>query len=571
MNTDFDLLIVGDEVESIITAVSAWRASRETEQGFRLRIGLLRHNAPKTQQEGNWLGGLSTRGGLSYMDITPEYIPPLFGEFLTQANVTRVALCPHKAHQALSNLLSKTDITVLEGSVASVHKTPNSIWELSLSAPSEPSALPLKNTLTTHQLIDSTPDADIARLAGVDYTKGLGHFMDSRHSSRPTPLDGSDASDNSNNKTTSTALESFPNTLGVSAVFTLHGLLRHDLIHIEQTLRQRPESKSLLQQALPYKTHDEIEELLNRPVFSPDEMDYVDILNPLIGIHFHVWQGHSATSYLDAPVHIDGFNTSRLPEHNPSLKKDFPECFGMNGVVMHLPDIQAQHRLSQGKSQIPEPLTQTIQTFQAFLLEHGAPSTTSISMPQQAYVRQTFNIHSQRRVSVASLFSGGVPAEQAVGTFSYWIDLRGIQWREFFPDTQELPKPVFNVGLSPCFPRRTTSHHSSKNEFDHLAVLSRSAGYGPLAQGPCRIIQHQAMLGEALGIAAVFAHKHKTPLHQVNVSSIQSVLNKRYQTHQNRDIPIEGHCTFSPEDCNKHPLVRQESRFLARASESCFS
>lgn len=512
----FDLLIIGDEVESVLTAVSAYRAAAAIDHP--VRIGLVRHNAPS----GSPLGGLSTRGGLSYMDITPEYIPPLFGEFLDKAGVRRVALCPVKAHRALLELLSDTDITVIDADVTAICRAGDH-WQLETTG----------GVIHTQMVIDSTPDTDIARLSGAAYTQGLGHFM------------RNDVAD-------------FPNHLGVSAVFTLHGLSRQALINIEQALREQPDSKALLQKALPYKTDAEIADLLTRPVFSPDEMDYVDILNPLIGIHFHVWQGGIAGEYLTANVHIDGFNTSRLPEHDSA--SEYPECFGMNGVVMTLPDTDAQMALSQNKALIPKPLADTIHAFRDFLVDHGAPDSTRVSLPHQAYVRQTVNAHTQRMVSVASLFAGGVPAEQAIGTFSYWVDLRGIQWRAFYPEAPELPKPVFHVGLNACFPI-----DFAQKELSNLGVVSRSAGYGPLAQGPCRIIQHQAMVGEALGIAAVLAHQASILLHETPIEPVQMMLSERYQSAQQRTLPFEGQQTLLPEDCIEHPLIRGESRFLARA------
>jgi hypothetical protein len=513
----FDILIIGDEVESILTAVSAYRASNELNHPT--SIGLIRHNAPKD----SLLGGLSTRGGLSYMDITLEHIPPLFGEFLCRADVTRIGLCPKKAHDSLTAMLVETDITVLNEDVTHAQQIDNNRWTLTLNK---------GDTVKSTIILDTTPDADIARLAGAKYTEGLGHFMQ-----KPVP--------------------DFPNTLGVSAVFTLHHLPRKTLIDIEEQLRKHPDSKAYLTKALPYKTKADIEELLTRPVFSPDDNDYVDILNPLIGVHFHAWREQPLSDYLDTAIHVDGFNTSRLPEYCLTTGAENGEYFGMNGMVMKLPDTNTQIKLSQGKQPIPKLMAETIEQFRQFLIEHGAPESTSVTLPQQAYVRQTVNIHSDNMLSAQQLFSGGVNAEDAIGTFSYWVDLRGIQWCEFFPNEAELPKPVFNVGIAQCFPKPTSDKH-----FNNLAVISRSAGYGPIAQGPCRIIQHQAMVGEAMAILAVAAIQQGNLLHTSSLQPVQQVLHQRYKKTGHQQMPTVGQQTFSPSECNDHPLIRGENNFL---------
>jgi hypothetical protein len=82
-----------------------------------------------------------------------------------------------------------------------------------------------------------------------------------------------------------------------------------------------------------------------------------------------------------------------------------------------------------------------------------------------------------------------------VGTFSYWLDFRGVHPWKAYPALHPLPKPVFNVGLSAHFPKQV----------QNLAFVGRSSGFSPLSQGACRIVQYGCIVGEALAQALAIA------------------------------------------------------------------
>jgi hypothetical protein len=494
----FDLIVVGDEVESILSAVSAARMG--------LSVALVRY--PDASQ---WLGGLSTRGGLSYMDITLPFKSPLFREFLDLAGVIRVALRPEKAHAVLEGLIRQNKITVFSGWLpAQVTLSPvgRSIQAAGFYSSNIHNAenRPVEKTPETLYLkasywLDATPDALLARLAGVPAIEGLGGLL------------GEDA-----------------NFLGISPVFEIQGVTKHPLIGFEASLRAKPEMPEWLKTALPHHSQAHRDALITRPCFSPDEEDYLDILNPVIGLDYHVWRHGAIDSYGKTPCWIDGGNVSLLGEKR----------MGFNGLVSHGNLHQADDPLEQllayslglSKTALPADLRDEMQAFQTYLKEAGQMPDVHIQPPQALYVRQTYTLLSKENMTARWVLQGGAPDENCLGSYSYWLDFRGVILEQHFPG-ETLPKPVFNVNLDGCFPQTP--------KLDNLAFMGRSAGYSPMGQGVGRIVQYNAFLGEALGIAAGLAKEYYKPMGDVPLPRIKRILDER----NGMPLPVVGEQTAS--------------------------
>ncbi len=497
----FDVIILGDEVESVITAVSAAMAGAS--------VALVRRSDSR-------LGGLSVRGGLSYMDITPAFISGLFETFLSNCDVKRVALCPQKPDNTLSNWLRENNISVFSGveTTAEFH-SPTKQWELTLSREDAELNDDELNKISCHHLIDSTPDADCARGLGIPYTKGLGGVFENDH------------------------------FIGVSPVFQLSGVSRDGLIAFEATLRQSTDLQQNLTKALPHHPPELIQALIDRPVFSPEESDYIDILNPIIGIAFHHWLTGEYNRYDTTDVWIDGFNIARLPD----------EILSCNGLVMrgNCFTLDELISLSQERGSFPKPLTDAMAHFERFLKEVGGFSKAKVIPPESLYIRQTINIETKSILSAKDLLAGGVAPKDAIGSFSYWIDLRGIEMRQYFHG-ESPPKPTFNIGLDCALPDLETQ---KKLAFDQLAVVSRAGGYSPLGQGACRIVQHNAILGEAVGIAAALATQNNISIQAITPDQVRSVIKKRHE----KPVMINGHQHLSFEVLNNNPLIQKDAKF----------
>jgi len=498
------VLIIGDELESILTAVSvAYHSAKNT------TVTLLR-------QSTGLLGGLSTRGGLSYMDLTPEFISPQLGAFLKQVGLKRVALHAETADTHLWQLLNQHGVQVVSG-VGKVFPTLN------------PNTQQLTGVCTKHTeqfvtypadfVVDTTPDATVARACGVPFLKGLGGVFGS--------------------------LEPELNTLGVSPVFRLAGVDYQELQAFEAKLRTNEQTPTLLKTLCPWMTDAQRTTLIERSTFAPPEQDYVDILNPIIGLHFHAWQYGTQTPYSAAPYWIDGANIARLPDGT----------LGFNGLIGRLASLRLQLEASENGLPIPNTFLGVMEDVATFFKEVGGFTTATAIPPAELYIRQTVQLQAKTMVTAKTLFSGGVTAENAVGTFSYWLDFRGVHPWMAYPELHPLPKPVFNVGLESHFPQ---SHHNSLP--NNLAFVSRASGYSPLAQGACRIVQHNALVGEALGIAIAIGLDQGVHPNTVPASLIREHLHN-WATVLNEPPPLPPSGKPTWELCptlNGHPLLEKD-------------
>lgn len=469
-----DIAVYGDEVESVLTAVSAARCG--------VRVILVRRSQ-------GLLGGLSTRGGLSYMDITPECKSPLFEEFTRHAGVIRVGLEPNWAHRVLQGMLTAAEVTVLSGVSAQ--------WERSPSGALTGWRLTDGTTLQAAQYIDATPDADLAREAGVPYLRGLGGVLGPEQ-----------------------------DYLAVSPVFEIEGVPKDDLMAFEATLREKPQMPTWLAQALPYHPPELREEYRTRPCFSPEGMDYLDILNPVIGIAYHQWRHGEVESYPTAETWIDGANISLL------TREDRPPAMGFNGMVSQLLTRRSPYRedpfaallaLSQGGA-VPQALHEEMAAFETYLQTVGRFTQARVIAPQEMYVRQTLTLLARENMTAAMMLQGGVDEASSIGVFSYWLDLRGTQMWKRYPG-EHLPKPVFRVGLSVALPPEPMIRAG----LHHFAFVGRSAGYSPIGQGAGRIVQHNAMLGEGVGVAAALAVQAGATLAEVSPAEVRGVMAKRHR------------------------------------------
>lgn len=501
METRYDVLVAGDEVESILTAVSAARTGAT--------VVLIRRSIGR-------LGGLSVRGGLSYMDITPEFATGLFGEFLRRAGVKRVALNPDVADLVLGALLHEAGVTLISDVEATVV----------VDDAGHPAVVNCKTREDDFQLeaavvIDATPDADLMRSLGVPYILGLGGIL------------GEDE-----------------NFLGISPVFRLAGVDYQALQAFEASLRERPDLPETLEAALKYHPQDLRREYLTRPTYAPGDMDYLDILNPVIGIDFYRWRHGRVDDYADAAVFIDGGNVSRLSDGS----------LGFNGLVarpdaldLDLDDLIA---LSRG-GPIPEELADEMAAFERYLREVGGFAQANVIPPEEMYVRQTLNLLARHNMTAADALAGGVPKEKAVATFSYWLDLRGTQmWRKY--PGEHLAKPVFNIGLDVALPVYPDLHN--------IGFVSRSAGYSPLGQGAGRIVQHNSLLGEAFGIAAALSARDGHLLSEyaeARIGEVQAVLKSRHGSEQ----CLEAQPAATAEEIAASRLLQEDAAIVARMRE----
>ena len=428
------VIIIGDELEACVTAcVLGWHG---------VHVTILRRST-------SLLGGLSTRGGLSYMDLTPDFIPPMMQSMLNDAGLKRVALHAETADAVLKKQLSQANVNIVSGVEAHALADPTRLLGIQ--------DIHTKITYTADFYIDATPDATIARQAGVPSMLGLqGVFGD----------------------------DETVNALGVSPVFRVAGLDYRRLQTAEEGLRHRADMPNLLARHMPWLSEDERHALIERPTYAPEESDYLDILNNVIGVAYHHWRYGENIAYESAPFWVDGFNIARLSDGS----------LGFNGLITRMPLAEQVKASEEGHPPTSEMMAEML-AFVDFLKEITQVDDLHLLPPEEIYIRQTYLLEAQENITGRDLFLGGVDASESVGTFSYWLDFRGVHPWKAYPDLHPLPKPVFNVGLKPHFPK----------QIDNLAFVGRSSGFSPLSQGACRIVQYGCIVGEALAHALAIA------------------------------------------------------------------
>jgi hypothetical protein len=498
------VLVIGDELESVIAAIAS------AMQG--LPVTLLR-------QSTGLLGGLSSRGGLAYMDLTPEYLSPLFAQIIEEAGLKRVALHGPSLHRVLTAWLEKTNVQVvsaIEGGLQGLKP----LWQ-------GQQLMGAHNA--THQwpaafVIDATPDATFARACGVPYRLGLGGLFGQSDTVQ---------------------------TLGVSPVFGIEGLSPQALVQAEERLRQNPQAPALLAQCFPWLSPAQRQELLERPCIAPPELDYVDILNPTLGAFYHQWRyGDNGPSYDRAPFWIDGGNVACLSDGTLSF----------NGLVGRINSPAHQLALSEADAPLPPPFLEELAAVEAFFQEVTHRPQLKVLPPQQLYIRHTLNVQAAQPCTGLSVLGGGVPAAEALGTFSYWLDFRGIPWWEAYPELHPLPKPHFHWNLQAHLPHSTLG-------LPNLAFVGRSSGFSPLAQGTCRIVQYNAAVAEALGCAlgctlgGVSAHQqptHSATLATLPAATLRQALHAFAEEVGKPAVPLAGYSVLS--DTLRHaPLLQQDA------------
>ncbi|MEB3287296.1 MAG: FAD-dependent oxidoreductase [Vampirovibrionales bacterium] len=543
------LLVLGDELESVLTAVSA------AELGVPVTLA---------RRSTGMLGGLSTRGGLCYMDITPAYVPPMMRRFFDRIGFKRVALVPERAGQAMADMLDEAGVSVLSGvRPETLRYEPNTgLYTLALAeidqsrkaqvkpyasgkereklsliedasaprtdAPRTDEGHLLSKTYT--HVIDATPDADAARALGIPYIEGLGEVFGEEQ-----------------------------NFLGISPVFRVRGVDWQEFRQFEEMLRLHPKMPEWMMAALPQQSPEKILDMIDQPAYIADnkaELDYLDVLNPAIGIYYHVWRGRKPEDYPNAEIVVDGFNIALLPDGHKT------DAMSLNGMVARLSpasdNFETLLAYSHGKP-CPDFLNDELAAFERFLKEAGGFAKAVVEVPEELYVRQTCTLLAKDNMTAEKAIRGGVSEEKAIGTYSYWLDLRGTELWKHYPG-EYLPKPVFNVGLDVALPLFADASYGYPENF---AFVGRSAGYSPIAQGVGRIVQHNAMLGEAIGIACALSMVGHTPLSAVcetQVPQVKAILDTR----NGSEISIEGRSVWDDAKISKSVVLKADREALER-------
>ncbi|WP_228057232.1 FAD-dependent oxidoreductase [Tychonema sp. LEGE 07203] len=485
----YDVIGFGDEVPGVLAVISAAREYRRRTKRYPRVLLMSKANL----QEG--IGGHLVRGGLAYLDrsqIDRELRQSLkldtFGspatiyqEFLQKSGVSAIALDPRKASAALQEMLLQAGVdTLSKVEIQSVNKERQRIASITTSK---------GIVYAGKQFIDATVNGELARAAGANKLKGFETF-------------------------------GLPNSeLPVTLVFETQGLSARRLKELDYIYLKRftnladSESQKFLLYAAG-KDAKLAEELRQEMLDTRGNLktlwagnDYIDVRSPALSVAYHSFRG-TKLSFPETGVILDEGNIAILPNQRLSW----------NALLFAVTSSEAEALAKSGSK--PTANMQKEMLFVAtWLRSLGATSVTSAS---ELYIRHAGNVTGVvEPLTGAQMLLGGVPANQALATFSYHFDVRGgipgigqkansLGWFK----SLSFKQPTFNIGI----------RHALMKNIPNLAVVSPCSGFEGLACSVGRIVEFNAAVGQGVGIAAINAILNKKNLADISNGEVRQVL-----------------------------------------------
>lgn len=501
----YDVICFGDEVPGVLAVISASREYRRRTKRYP-RILLM---SKASLQEG--IGGHLVRGGLAYLDrsqISEQLQQSLkldtFGspatiykEFLQKSGVTAIALDSRKASAALKQMLLQAGVDILSKvEIQSVTKEGKKIVSITTS----------KGVVYAgKQFIDATVNAELAQAADVRKLQGFETF-------------------------------GLPNSeLPVTLVFETQGLSaialkEFDYIYLKRFTNQADSEAQKFLLSAADKDAQLAEKLRREMIDTRGNLktlwagnDYIDVRSPALSVAYHSFRGRKL-SFPETGIMLDRGNIAILPN----------ERLSWNALLFAVTASEAE-ALARSGSKPTANMQREILFLAAWLRSLGATSVTSAS---ELYIRHAGNVTGVvEPLTGAQMLLGGVPANEALATFSYYFDIRGgiaglrekansLGWFESMAFT----KPTFNIGI----------RHALIKNVPNLAVVSPCSGFEGLACSAGRIVEFNVAVGQGVGIAAINALLNNKNLADVSNREVRQVLAETGQLPKIFGVPNNG-------------------------------
>ena len=485
----YDVICFGDEVPGVLAAISAAREYRRRTNRYP-RVLLM---SKGSLQEG--IGGHLVRGKLSYLDRTQISLAmqkslgldtfgspsAIYKEFLQKSGVVGIALDPQKASAALKEMLLQADIDLLSRvEIKSVIKQGQKIASITTS----------KGTVYTgKQFIDATVNAELAQAAGVKKLKGFETF-------------------------------GLPDSeLPVTLVFETAGISTRRLKELDYTYLKRftniadsEAQKFLLHAAgMDAKLAEELrKEMLDtrgnlKTLWAGN--DYIDVRSPALSVSYHSFRG-TKLLFPQTSAILDEGNIAILPG----------ERLSWNALLFAVNSTEAETLARSGG----KPTARMLQEMSFLVTWLKSLGATSVIPASELYIRHAGNITGVvAPLTGSQMLFGGVPADEALATFSYHFDVRGgiigigekANSQGWF-NSLSFKQPIFNIGIG----------HALVKNVPNLAVVSPCSGFEGFASSVGRIVEFNAAVGQGVGIAAVIAILNNKNLADVSNREVREVL-----------------------------------------------
>ncbi len=449
-----DTLVVGNELESVIAAVSA------SDNGKR-KVVLVRGEAPNIK-----LGGLITNSGQTHLDrdftfqqqnLTPS---DLYHKIIEESGVGsfEVDISPDKLENVLKQYLKKHNIQVVDGGkevVLDFNPTYNKIEHVGVDSNGK------KEVFHALNIIDTSPQAIVFGQSGH---WNYGDLSDNGYTLR----------NNTKKSSGILAVSPIPN---IDVTF-------NELDALDFQIRRTGVDFTGI------KSSVQFENILPDVKAQKNSSEKSKLVRSAIGSDFVKWMYETYPKEAKSlklsnkegfPTSIQGFNLSQPDSHS----------INFNGILF-VPNSKKQLKDWQNKP--TKEMLQLTQRFNEYLsLKIGRKLTSDL--PEQLYIRDWGEKYQTTEpVTIESILS---PKTNAIfTTFQYANDFRGQYPEElmkgFADSSYNITKPVYplhiNQGLSPYIL--------------NLSGVSASIGVTPGMQGGFRIQQNLSYLAELLGTRA---------------------------------------------------------------------
>ena len=477
----YDVVVFGDEMPGVMMALKVQSALAE--RGESARVALVTEG-----NTANGIGGHLVRGGLAYLDRNqvPQNLrsqygtfgrpSPLYQQFLRLGQVDTIALDRDVVSSNLAWALSQAGIQVIgSANLGTVQTAGTLVCSFTAGA----------QTYSAKQFVDASQSGELAAASGVGMTQGLEAL-------------------------------GFPDSaLSMGLMIDLYDVNVDQFKRMEAQLIQRyfdPTDASAQRWLTvasgndPQKRQELLLSLLDyyrRPkLLYQGTNDSADVRSLAFSILVHGYIGQ------EYDLKSSGFLFDRA---NIAVLDD---RLSFNALLFYADSTTAQ-QLSRSGSQPTAQMMAIAQEVKTLMEAIGVPR---VEIMPELYIRNAGQIANPiDELSATLMAAGGVPADEALGTFGYHLDDRGgIEGLNDEVEASVLRlfdfdhMPVFNYGF----------RHTLPAERENLSVLGPASGFGGLGTTAGRIVEFNVSVGEGLAIAIAEAIDDNRSLHTVTNEEI---------------------------------------------------
>lgn len=486
---EYDIICFGDEVPGVLSLVCASREYHRRSGKYPRSLLLFKGNS----QLG--IGGHLVRGGLSYLDrsavpisIRQQYdldtfgdSPVIYDEFLERSGVYQIALDPQNANLTLRQMLQEVRADFLSNAeIKSVIKEGSQISIVELVR---------GEFYKAKHFIDSTVNAELAQFAGVRKLKGFETF-------------------------------GLPDSeLSVTLTFQTKGLTVDRLKRIEYEYLAGfvDTNNNQFQRILNIAAgnNSEFTNYLRRDLVDKNGnlktmyagKDYIDVRSKALSIAYHSFRGTTLSLQASGSI-LDNGNIAIL--NNDTLS--------WNALLFDVNAKQAES-LARNKALPTSAMLQEMKFVSRWFKNIGA---TKVIPASELYIRHAGNVTGVvQPLTGAEMLAGGVPENEALGTFGYHFDIRGgikglgnrVLEKGLEQFSLHLP-PLSNFGIQ----------HALVKDVPNLAVISPASGFEGYASSAGRIVEFNCGVGQGVGIGIGIALSEKRNLAEISNLEVRKVL-----------------------------------------------